>query len=123
MDKEMWRFLRRCFVFIFLIFSLLIIFNKTHLKTLKSETNNQVIIYYKDAFLFGPTEINICYKRDSMIFEKKLFSTSLENDGATPTEDSVRYSWKDNVCSITLISSEGKSKYYQIIFGDEVTYR
>lgn len=123
MDKEMWRFLRRCFVFIFLIFSLLIIFNKTHLKTLKSETNNQVIIYYKDAFLFDPTEINIYYKRDSMIFEKKLFSTSLENDGAPPTEDSVRYSWKDNICSITLINSEGKSKYYQIIFGDEVTYR
>ena len=123
MDKEMWRFFRRLFIFIFLILSILIIFNKTHLKTLKSETNNQVIIYYKDAFLFGSTEIKVYYKKDSMIFEKKLFSTSLENDGAHPTEDSVRYSWKDNVCSISLISSEGKSKYYQIIFDDEVTYR
>ena len=123
MDREMWKFFRRLFIFIFLILSILIIFNKTHLKTLKSETNNQVIIYYKDAFLFGSTEIKVYYKKDSMIFEKKLFSTSLENDGGHPTEDSVRYSWKDNVCSISLISSEGKSKYYQIIFDDEVTYR
>lgn len=81
MDREMWKFFRRLFIFIFLILSILIIFNKTHLKTLKSETNNQVIIYYKDAFLFGSTEIKVYYKKDSMIFEKKLFSTSLENDG------------------------------------------
>lgn len=78
---------------------------------------------FSEGFLFGSTEIKVYYKKDSMIFEKKLFSTSLENDGGHPTEDSVRYSWKDNVCSISLISSEGKSKYYQIIFDDEVTYR
>lgn len=123
LDREMWKLLRRLFIFIFFILSILIIINKTHLKTLKSETNNQIVIYYKDAFLFGSTEIKVYYKKDSMIFEKKLFSTSIETDGAPPTEDSVRYSWKDNVCSITLISSEGKSKDYQIIFGDEVVYR
>lgn len=123
MNKEMWKFFKKIFIFIFFIILLLLFFNKTHLKTSTSDTNNQVIVYYKDAFLFGPTEINVYYKKNSMLFSRKLFSTSINNDGATPTQDSVYCSWRENICSISLIGSEGASKNYQIIFDDDVTYK
>ncbi|MCT4509005.1 MAG: hypothetical protein N4A48_09630 [Tepidibacter sp.] len=73
----------RCIIaLIIIVFIFPLFFHQKLLITSKSpDKSYEIIVKYKEAFLFGPQEINVYYKKNKGVLKYHLFTTHLFNDG------------------------------------------
>ena len=108
---------------IYFIFLGVLNINKTLSESHSPDGAIQLIIEYEDAFSFGPHKIDVFFKDANAIFKKKLFSTSISNDGASLKDKNYSINWiNNNIVTITFMGNEQTNETYEIDFSQEPTF-
>ena len=108
-------------VSIYVIFLGTLNINKTLSESHSPNREIQLIIEYEEAFSFGSHEIDVFFKDSNAIFKKKLFSTSIANDGASLDDENYHINWDNNIVTITFMGNEQTNETYVIDFSQEPT--
>lgn len=100
---------------LFLICIYYVFFSQNKLLISQSPSKEyEVIVDYKDGFLFGPQEVNIYCRKKTSLFKQNIIRTYLYNDGQTPNKHNCKIVWEDGIAKIILSDKEKNRLVYTI---------
>ncbi|MCB9230045.1 MAG: hypothetical protein H6581_00130 [Bacteroidia bacterium] len=91
--------------------------DKKLFQTYTSESGNKVMVYYGEAFGFGPHPLEVRSQKAGEDDDGVLFETQLYNDGANLGEHNISLIWLDNDhAELHLNGQEQKEAVHQVVF-------
>lgn len=94
-------------------------------KYISPDKTNIVKIEVGTATLFGPTNINIKCRKNTVFgfLSGKTIDTTISNDGKNINESNINIEWiNENNATITLYGEEQSDKTIEVNFDDEIKY-